>query len=265
VEIQHVRSNDICLLIDLQPSGWNDILPIFEFYTKSSFCFPLKATIGNKIVGIGTAVVHDTIGWLAHIIVHPFHRNKGIGQFITRSLVDLLHAKRCETIYLIATDLGAHVYEKVGFETETEYLIFKDLKKDNHWTTSRNIKLYTDNLKEQVAHLDQMVSGENRLVHLADYLQGAYVYKKDDIVEGFYLPAFGEGLIIANSRSAGLGLMKLRLAVKEDAAFPEDNIIAADFMHNQKNTFVKVRRMRLGKKRKVLFSNIYNRIGGNIG
>src|SRR5688572_32638579 len=39
-----------------------------------------------------------------------------------------ISVQQCETIYLIATELGAPVYEKCGFETETEYLYFKDLK-----------------------------------------------------------------------------------------------------------------------------------------
>ena len=125
MEIQDLKQSEVGLLIDLQPQGWRDISPIFDFYSKSAFCFPVKATIDNKIVGIGTTVIHNDIAWLAHIIVHHDNRNKGIGQLITQTLVDSSKAKKCHTIYLIATDLGAPVYEKIGFETETEYLFFR--------------------------------------------------------------------------------------------------------------------------------------------
>lgn len=266
VNIQDLKQSEVDLLIDLQPTGWRDIIPMFDFYTKADFCFPVKATIDNKVIGIGTTIIHNDVAWLAHIIVHPDNRNRGVGLSISRTLVDSLKTKKCNTIYLIATDLGAPVYEKIGFETETEYLCFKDLKNDNGWTTSNNITLFNDNLKGQIAHMDQQVSGEDRMYHFKEYLRSGYVYMKDNIVEGFYLPTLGEGLITANTGLAGLELMKLRLKTKDNAVFPSDNLVATEFMHqNNYKAFEKVKRMRLGKKRTMFLTNMYNRIGGNLG
>jgi len=263
MEIQDLKQSDVSSLNDLQPSGWKDILSIFDFYSKSSFCFPIKVTINNKIVGIGTRVIHNDIAWLAHIIVNIDYRNKGIGKLITQTLINSLK-KECTTIYLIATDLGAPLYEKIGFKKETDYLFFKDI--NTKWEISKNIKLYKESMKDTITNLDQKVSGERRMFHIEKHLQSSYIFKKDNIVEGFYLPSFGEGMIIADTSPAGIELMKLRLLTKERATFPSDNLTATNFLHRNNYIVHKTAmRMRLGKKRNVLFSKIFNRIGGHIG
>ncbi|MBL0009542.1 MAG: GNAT family N-acetyltransferase [Saprospiraceae bacterium] len=103
-------------------------MPAIQFYITSDFCFPIKVSIDHKIAGTGTAIIHHDVAWLAHIIVHPDFRNQGIGKLITESLVKMAHAKSCDTLYLLATELGEPVYRKIGFETETEYLFFKGEK-----------------------------------------------------------------------------------------------------------------------------------------
>ena len=266
MDIQTLENRDIHLITSLQPPGWQDIIPTIKFYTNSTFCFPIKVTIGNKIIGIGTTIVHADTAWLAHIIVHPDNRNQGIGKLITQTLVDSSQTKNCDTIYLLATDLGEPVYREIGFETETEYLFFKDLKPGGSWMTSKNIVSFTDNFKTQITNLDRYISGEDRFLQLDQHLTNAFVYLQNNIVEGFYLPTFGEGLIAANSNAAGHELMKLRLTTKDNAAFPIDNLSAAEFMYqNNFKEFKTAKRMRLGKKRIWKPKNIYNRIGGNLG
>ena len=128
MQIQQFEPIDIKSLPNLQPEDWGNITPAFQFYLTSQFCFPLKVIIDNKMVGVGAAIIHNEIAWLAHIIVHPDYRKKGIGKTISQTLVDNSKSHHCETIYLIATELGAPVYAGIGFETETEYLMFKGLK-----------------------------------------------------------------------------------------------------------------------------------------
>ena len=75
---------------DLQPDGWPDIINEFEFYITCDFCNPIKATIGNRIVGVGTSIIFENSAWLAHIIVDSDSRNKGLGfQIVERLLNDL--------------------------------------------------------------------------------------------------------------------------------------------------------------------------------
>ena len=222
--------------------------------------------INGEISGIGTCIVHHDVAWLAHIIVHPNHRNKGIGKRITEQLIDLSHKKGCKTINLIATDLGEPVYRKAGFEMDTEYLVFKDITISDTAGISENIVSYATMFKNQIEELDRHTSGEDRMHHLESYLKGSYVYHSNGDVKGFYLPEWGEGLIIASTEDAGIGLMKMRFTTKQIISFPVDNASARHFMHRHgQKEFRKITRMRMGDSRLWVPENIYGRIGGNLG
>lgn len=266
MSIHDIELNDLRLLTDLQPTGWGDIIPVYEKYIQSDFCFPIKMLAENKIVGIGTAIMHNNTAWLAHIIVHPQERKKGIGLRITQTLVNQMHEKNCLSIQLIATDLGGPVYEKAGFTTETEYLVFKDIKTLPASGISENIIPFNNSFRQQVIRLDQQVSGEDRIMHFDQHLLNGYVYSRTGTIEGFYLPDFGEGLIVAATTAAGDELMQLRLQTKDYAVFPADNLIAKKIMYDLGYKEARtVKRMRLGEKINWRPKYLYNRIGGNLG
>ena len=86
------------------------------------------------------------------------------------------------------------------------------------------------------------------------------------MVNGFYLPDFGEGLIVAKEKEAGICLMKKRMKEKDTVLFPKENLNAKAFMNtlNIQSTGT-IRRMVYGEKRPLDLSGIYNRIGGNLG
>ena len=263
--IQSFVRDDLKFIPKLQPEGWPDITPSIDFYTKSSFCYPIKVSVDHKIAGIGTAIIHHDVAWLAHIVVHADSRRKGIGRLITEALVNQVEVKKCETIYLLATDLGAPVYEKVGFETESEYIFFKEVSVKDDSETSPKIHSYKPEFKNEISEIDKMNSGEDRMFHLETHLQNGCVYLNDQI-HGFYLPGFGDGLIIANNSTAGMELLKLHLRSNEKVVFPKDNLVATNFLYKLGfKECLTAKRMRLGKKRSVKLENIYNRIGGNLG
>ncbi len=266
MKVSAFNQPDLDLLPGLQPDGWGDIKPSFDFYTKSSFCFPIKISSDDEMIGIGTTIIHHNVAWLAHIIVHKEHRKKGIGKLITETLVNSLGSANCETIYLLATDLGAPVYEKCGFETETEYLFFKDIKIEKSLVVSTGVKTYHEKFKQQIAAIDRATSGEERMFHLEDHLQHGFVHSENGVISGFYLPTFGDGLILATNSSAGIELLQFHLLSNEKLVFPKDNLAATNYLYEKgyKET-VTGKRMRLGKRRNVNLENIYNRIGGNLG
>jgi len=198
--------------------------------------------------------------------VHPLYRNEGIGRLITQKLVKSLFEKNIGTIYLIATELGQPVYEKIGFLIETDYLFFKDLNANKSIAASNNIVPIIDEFSNQILNLDFKVSGENRTEIIKPNLAEGFAFLNGDIVEGFYLPTLGEGMIIANTNAAGIELMKLRMTTKENIAFPIDNKAARDFLYGENyKEFKTAKRMRLGIKKAWEPKNIYNRIGGNLG
>jgi GNAT superfamily N-acetyltransferase len=91
--------HDLKRISGLQPSDWPDIIPYFYFYIEADYCEPIKVEIDNKIVGIGTTISYKKSAWLAHIIVHPEYRCRGIGSGITNYLVDQLKTNRIKTIW----------------------------------------------------------------------------------------------------------------------------------------------------------------------
>lgn len=264
MDIKPLEQSDVPLVFELQPPGW-EIMSVIDFYTKADFCFPIKITIDDKIIGIGTTILHKDVAWLAHIIVHDHYRNKGVGRLITQTLIERADAARCKTIYLLATEMGEPVYTKLGFEAETEYLSFKGEKITGD-TADDNIVSYKSEYADQISKLDRQVSGEERWFHLEPYLSDGFVYLHDTNVMGYYLPTLGDGLIVARTEVAGEALMKLRMITKDFAVFPSENVLATAIMarHNF-NFFRTQKRMRLGKQRDWQPANIYNRIGGNLG
>jgi len=264
-EIESFTSYDLHAVAGLQPDGWSDIFPSIEFYCKSDFCFPLKASLEGKVVGIGTAIIHRYTAWLAHIIVSPNHRNAGLGSAITKALIELCQKHSCRTLLLIATSLGEPVYKKFGFEVETKYLFF-DHGVSPTGEVSPEIFAFQKGHEDALFELDRVVSGEDRKKLLREHLNNTLVYVENNLLKGFYMPTLGDGLIIAESPAAGLALMKLRAASTKKFCVPILNENALNFL--SQHGFVEYRqssRMILGEKVIWHGSMVYSRIGGNLG
>lgn len=120
--------DDLQKIPSMQPEDWSDIGPSWQFDCDSDFCFPVKAMMGNEMVGIGNAIIYGNTAWLAHIIVHKQYRNNGIGSAVTKALIDLVCKTSCDTILLIATALGEPVYKKLGFDIQTKYVFLMKAK-----------------------------------------------------------------------------------------------------------------------------------------
>ena len=89
MEFKNFEHSDMRSLADLQPEGWGDITPAYQFYVTSLFCFPIKVIIANRIIAVGAAIIHNEVAWLGQIIVHPDFRNRGIGKKISKRNIAL--------------------------------------------------------------------------------------------------------------------------------------------------------------------------------
>jgi GNAT superfamily N-acetyltransferase len=264
-KIEPLVSSDLKLIPRLQPSGWQDITSWITFYTQSPFCFPVKLIIDDEIAAIGCGIKHADVAWIAHIIVHPDHRNKGLGTSITKSIVDTMLANGSKTLNLVATDLGEPVYKKLGFETESEYGFFKEIKPVND-SIAQNILGYETRFEHEVRALDRLASAEDRVFQWQPHLKDGYFYLEENRLTGFYLPTFGDGCILASTQQAGQSLMKFRLREKDNACFPMENKVALKFMYNLGYHETRVaKRMRLGPAIAWKREMMYNRIAGNLG
>jgi len=264
--LEPVSESDIDSLRELQPDGWPDIVPNFKIYTSSSFCFPVKAKLDDIIAGVGAVIKFGNTGWLAHIIVRPEHRNKGIGGAIVDHLVNNMKAEGCESVSLIATELGYPVYKRFGFVDQEDYIFFERREPLKNQRLPGNIIPYSINHAEKIFSLDRAVSGEKRFELLVDRLETAFVFERGGNVAGFYIPDLGEGLIIANDAEAGIELMKARLSNTNKSVLPVCNEKATEFL--RANGFVEIKRakrMILGKKFEWQPAKFFNRAGGNVG
>lgn len=264
--VQPLLHSDISQIKELQPPDWDDITPHFKYYIDSPYSDPVKIISGNIITGIGTTMKNKDSAWLAHIIVHPEYRNKGLGKKITDSLVKSVDKRRYKTIYLIATELGYPVYLKSGFELEGEYAHFDIITGNCKFEISSDIVPFKEVYRTPILKLDQFVTGEFREIRLTKHILNSFVFFQNGKVSGAYFPTLADGMIIADSDEAGIGLIKFRMKEKETAIFPRENKTAIDFY--SKSDFKLIRyskRMILGKTRIRHPGNMFNRVSGGLG
>jgi predicted N-acetyltransferase YhbS len=265
--IEEITENDLDQLHSLQPEGWSDIVPEFRTYLREDYCFPVKVVAGNKIVGTGAAISFGVTGWLAHIIVEPRYRNKGIGCQIVTELLKILRDQGALTFLLVATELGRPVYLRAGFRPVTDYTFMKRESQWKGYPVSPKIIPYKKQFYRELLDMDLAIFGENREKLLRDKLHSAYLYLENGNLEGYYIPGISEGPIAALNSGAGLELMNLKYGMADKAVFPADNKHACDFLGDNGFTVTKTigTRMIMGADIPWRPENIYSRIAGNLG
>ena len=267
MQFGEITYDDLDEIKNLQPEGWNDIVPEYEYYVRKEYCFPIKAILDNNIVGVGTLIVINKAAWLAHIIVDNNSRNRGIGFKITEKLINEGKSRSLKSYLLIATELGFPVYKKAGFRIISEYQFFKRDKPWNDFKLSPNILPYEDGLDSEIYELDEKISGQNRRSLLVDYLKNVFVYIQNSSLLGFYMPDLGEGLILASTTEAGIELMKVKYSSVDKAVLPGENLAGINFL--KQNGFAltetKGTRMILGQDIVWRPHQVFSRIGGNFG
>lgn len=267
MNIKPLEKEDLPIINSLKPDDWNDLTYIHEFYLNNNFCYPRKVVIDNKIAGIGTAIHHNRTGWLAHIIVLPEFRNKGIGSLIVLSLINILkNDLLCESISLIVTDLGAPVYLKNGFTIQSEYCVYNNDNSVRENNSFENIMPANADHFNKIFQLDRVVAGEDRIKILSQYIDGAFVSISAKTVNGFYMPRLGEGLIISNSKENGINLLRMSIQSKNRIVVPFENEIARDdLLKSGFKETQKIKRMIFGKEFRWIPENVYSRISGYLG
>ena len=267
MKISLFEAEDLDLIQTIQQPDWSNLKTSFNYYLNHlDFCKPIKIILENKIVGIGTTIIHKNVAWLAQIVVHPDFRNRGIGSLITKTLIENLKNDSCKTILLIATEMGQRMYEKIGFEVVGEYSFLKNNNVDEDSQISKNIIKPDRNQFDEALVIDFKISGEDRSNQLSEYYSDSFIYIENKKIQGCVFPSFGDGLIIAENYNAGIELVKLRIKTNKTATLPIENINTLQFL--RENNFIQFRtakRMSIGAKLNWHPEKIFNRVSGQIG
>jgi len=80
-------------------------------------CF--GAVRDSQLVGTTTTTIYGELAWIGMVLVEPQQRRQGIAAQLVNVALEYLSGK-VETVKLDATALGQPVYEKLGFEVESE-------------------------------------------------------------------------------------------------------------------------------------------------
>jgi GNAT superfamily N-acetyltransferase len=250
----------------LQPEFWGSIIPAMEWYLTLDFCYLIKVESDGEIAGCGAVLQHDDCAWLANIIVHKDHRNKGLGLAITEHLTQYA-LQYTQNVLLIATKLGRPVYTKLGFKEDEEYVFFHSHKITDP-VLSKNIVPYQPQYKEAILTMDQAFTGEKRTQLLLPKLAESYVYMQDGTIQGYSFPTLGEGLTFSHTTEAGLALMAMRLQEEKRACLPKVNQAGIDFLLQQGFTIdhnLHGVKMYLNTQPVWQPQQQYGRVGGNMG
>ncbi len=267
MHLEKFTVKDIVHIPELQPDGWSDITNDITGYITNDFCFPYKAVINDRIVGMGALIIFGKTGWLAHVIVKNDYRNQGIGFAIVNDLLNIMKSKGVESVQLIATKMGESVYLKRGFRITSEYGEFRTETTISNEYINPNIIKTPNKYYNELYNLDRQVTGENRELLIKMYLANSYVYVKNNMLSGYYLPDLGEGTIVADHPATGIEFMKSKYTGISKAVVPYENIHATGFLLNKgfKDMGIKGKRMILGKEVRWDPMGIFSRIGGNYG
>jgi GNAT superfamily N-acetyltransferase len=257
---------DLPKLPAIQPAGWNDVRPAFKYYAAQRFCRPLKAEVDRKLIGAGCAIQFGPTGWLAHLIVHPEYRRRGIGTAILERLIEHLERQGCGTLSLIATDAGYPLYVRAGFVEQAQYVHLERSAPCPVDAPPADVTRASGADWVALRALDRAVSGEDRSAFLHQAREKALVHKRDGVVTGFYAPGLGEGLVEARDPAAGRALLRARVAGATRVALPAENRAGVAFLTQL--GFVETRRARRmvrGAPFPWQPTCLYSRIGGNLG
>ncbi len=119
-EIRSLFESDIPAAMRLkEAAGWNQTETDWRrlLSLEPNGCF--AAVREGRLVGTTTTTIHGELAWIGMVLVDPEHRRQGIAAQLMNVALDYLSGK-VATIKLDATALGQPVYEKFGFEVESQ-------------------------------------------------------------------------------------------------------------------------------------------------
>lgn len=221
---------------DLEPAvagiladDWGDRRAWFAFAIEHPGCEVIVADLDGEVVGTAVATINGPVAWIGTIWVAAAHRRLGLGQTLTRAVMDAAEAAGCRTQVLVATSAGRPLYERLGFEVTSWYLTMEAPGRGGTVVTPGTERVREarpgDDLPA-MADLDRAATGEDRAHLLRAFVTGAstrVVVEPTEAarVRGFMVrPPWGGGATIAPDPEDAFALLDARRD-----AYPSDRSV----------------------------------------
>jgi len=212
-------------------NDWGDRRANFAFAADHPECLAFVADADGAIVGTGIATVNGRVGWIGTIWVDPDHRRHGLGMSLTEATIDAAEGSGCRTLVLVATDAGLPMYQRIGFEIQTEYRILEAPGLGGGVADPR-IRAYRRDDLDVIAGLDRAATGEDRTHLLRAFASAATarcVIRANGTVGGFVIRApWGGGATIAPDKEDAATILRARRV----AAGPDKRVRAGLLAEN---------------------------------
>ncbi len=204
--------------------GWGVRREWLAFAAAHDHCVPLVAEADGELIATGVGTANGPAGWVGSIFVAPDRRGGGLGRAITEAIIDRLTAAGCRSLVLVATSEGRRLYERMGFEVQTQYRILQAVGLPPAPAPPDEVRDFEPADLEAIVALDREGTGEDR-AHAIARLAGAESTRvapgHEGGIDGFVIRApWGGGATIARTAEAALRIVTAR----RRAAGPEGRV-----------------------------------------
>jgi len=197
-----------------------------EFATSQADCFPVIAEANGTVVATGVGTANGAVGWIGTIFVEPAWRGQGLGRAITQSIIGSLDGAGCRALALVATNEGRQLYERMGFEVQTQYRILQAVGLPPIDAPDGVRSFQADDLPALIA-LDREGTGEDRTHAITRFAAPETTRvlvnptRDSDGLDAFVIRApWGGGATVARTPEAALRVITAR----RRAAGPEGRV-----------------------------------------
>ena len=205
----------------------------FDFAVRQPNCDAFVADLDGELVGTGVGTANGLAGWVGTIFVDGSHRGGGLGRALTTAVIERLESRGCSTLVLVATSLGRPIYERLGFDVQSWYVIHEAAGVAGDGASGRIRPVNTSDL-DAMAALDRAATGEDRSDLLAALVRasddgGWTLHAEGGELDGFVLrPPWGGGATIARTFDAATDVLQHR----RERAGPERRVRAGVLAEN---------------------------------
>jgi GNAT superfamily N-acetyltransferase len=152
--------------------GWNQTAEDWRHLLglEPRGCF--VAVIAEQVVGtVMTTCYGLTLAWIGMMLVHPEHRRQGIASHLMARALGYLQGKGIQCVKLDATPQGRPLYEKLGFQFESEL---------NRWQRPAQI----GNMECETRHSGTRKLREQDWVAIGEIDAAAFGVSRHDLLRG---------------------------------------------------------------------------------